>query len=131
MPLEVAVRKMTEMPAKRLGLTDRGVLREGGIADVVIFDPATVKDNSTFAAPHQYPTGIETVIVNGVVAVLQSKPTGARAGRVLTRNSAPGVRRRGGSDTRSEMQRDLRRDMKSDTEITTKPESKTRTSSRN
>ena len=98
MPLEVAVHKMTGMPAKRLGLTDRGVLREGGIADVVIFDAATVKDNSTFAAPHQYPTGIETVIVNGIVAVSQSKPTGVRAGRVLSRNSASGLQGRAGRE---------------------------------
>lgn len=85
MPLETAVYKMTGMPAKRLGLQDRGILREGAFADVVIVDAATVKDRSTFTAPHQYPVGIETVIVNGVVAVEHGKTTGARAGRVLLR----------------------------------------------
>ncbi|MBY0489412.1 MAG: D-aminoacylase [Gemmatimonadaceae bacterium] len=82
--LPVAVHKMTQMPAQRLGLTDRGVLQVGAYADVVVFDPATVKDLSTFTEPHQYPRGIETVVVNGVVAVAASKPTGVRAGRVLT-----------------------------------------------
>lgn len=85
MPLETAIYKMTGMPAKRLGLTSRGVLREGTFADIVIFDAATVKDQATFTEPHQYPVGIETVIVNGVVAVESSKPTGVRAGRVVLR----------------------------------------------
>lgn len=81
--LETAVHKMTQMPAQRLGLTDRGVLKVGAYADVVVFDAATVKDQSTFTEPHQYPVGIETVIVNGTVSVQDSKPTGVRAGRVL------------------------------------------------
>jgi dihydroorotase/N-acyl-D-amino-acid deacylase len=85
LPLHVAIHKMTGMPAKRLGLADRGVLREGAFADVVVFDPATVKDRATFTEPHQYPAGIETVVVNGEVAVAQGAPTGARAGRVLQR----------------------------------------------
>ena len=83
--LEAAVHKMTGMPAARLGLRDRGVLRAGAMADVVVFDPATVADRATFEAPHQYPVGIETVVVNGVVAVDRSAPTGVRAGRVLRR----------------------------------------------
>ena len=81
--LPQAVRKMTSMPAARLGLADRGVLKVGAFADVVVFNAATVKDQSTFAEPHQYPVGIETVIVNGRVAVDASKPTGVKAGRVL------------------------------------------------
>ena len=85
LPLEVAVHKMTGMPAARLGLRDRGVLREGAMADVVVFDPATVADLATFEAPHQYPVGIETVVVNGVVAVDGGRPTGVRVGRVLLR----------------------------------------------
>ena len=85
LPLETAVHKMTGMPAARLGLRDRGVLRAGAMADVVVFDPATVADQATFEAPHQYPIGIETVIVNGVVAVDGGKPTGVRVGRVLRR----------------------------------------------
>jgi len=83
--LAQAVHKMTQMPATRLGLTDRGVLREGAIADVVVFDAATVKDGSTFTEPHQYPVGVETVLVNGQVAVENGVATGVRAGRVITR----------------------------------------------
>lgn len=83
--LETAIHKMTQMPAKRLGLTDRGVLREGAIADVVVFDPATVKDQATFTEPHQYAVGIPYVLVNGTVSVDAGKATGARAGRVITR----------------------------------------------
>jgi dihydroorotase/N-acyl-D-amino-acid deacylase len=83
--LEAAVHKMTGMPAARLGLRDRGVLRAGAMADVVVFDPATVADQATFEAPHQYPVGIETVIVNGIVAVDGGRPTGVRVGRVLRR----------------------------------------------
>jgi len=83
--LEQAIHKMTQMPARRLGLADRGVLRAGAVADVVVFDAGTVVDLSTFTAPHQYPKGIGTVIVNGVVAVENGTPTGARAGVVVTR----------------------------------------------
>ena len=83
--LPTAIHKMTGMPAARLGLSDRGVLREGAAADVVVFDPATVRDRATFTEPHQYPAGIETVLVNGVVAVDGGRATGARAGRVLPR----------------------------------------------
>lgn len=83
LPLATAVHKMTQMPAQRLGLTDRGVLQVGAIADVVVFDPKTVRDQATFTAPHQYPLGIETVVVNGQVAVAEAKPTGVRAGRVV------------------------------------------------
>ncbi len=89
--LATAVHKMTQMPAQRLGLTDRGVLRVGAIADVVVFDPTTVRDQATFTAPHQYPVGIETVVVNGQVAVAGSTPTGVRAGRVV--RHVPVVRR--------------------------------------
>ncbi|HEY0932032.1 MAG TPA: D-aminoacylase [Gemmatimonas sp.] len=83
MSLETAIHKMTQMPAQRLALSDRGVLRVGAMADVVVFDAATVKDQSTFTEPHQYPVGIETVIVNGTVAVRDGKATGVRAGRVV------------------------------------------------
>jgi dihydroorotase/N-acyl-D-amino-acid deacylase len=81
--LEEAVRKMTSMPAARLGLTDRGCLRVGCAADVVVFDPATVRDRATFLAPHQYPEGIPWVFVNGVAVVAEHVPTGARPGMVL------------------------------------------------
>lgn len=83
--LPAAIHKMTQMPATRIGLRDRGVLRVGAFADVVVFDAATVKDESTFTEPHQYPTGVETVIVNGQLAVDRGVPTGTRAGRVITR----------------------------------------------
>ena len=83
--LETAVHKMTQMPAQRLRLAHRGVLRVGAAADVVVFDAATVKDQATFTEPHQYPRGIETVLVNGTVAVDGGKATGVRAGRVLSR----------------------------------------------
>ena len=76
---------MTGMPAARLGLRDRGVLREGAAADVVVFDPARIADRSTFARPHQYATGIDAVIVNGVLALDRGTFTDSRAGRVLRR----------------------------------------------
>jgi dihydroorotase/N-acyl-D-amino-acid deacylase len=68
-----------------LGLTDRGVLRNGAVADVVVFDANTVNDQATFTEPHQYPVGIATVIVNGMVSVDNGKPTGVRAGQVIRR----------------------------------------------
>ena len=78
-----AVRKMTSLPASRLGMRDRGWLRRDAAADVVVFDPATVEDRATFADPFQYPVGIETVIVNGVVALHGGTREGARSGRGL------------------------------------------------
>jgi N-acyl-D-aspartate/D-glutamate deacylase len=83
MSMETAVHKMTGMPAARMGFKDRGLLREGLAADVTIFDPATVKDESTFPEPHRYPRGIPYVIVNGTVAVDGGRMSGARAGRIL------------------------------------------------
>jgi N-acyl-D-amino-acid deacylase len=81
--LEGAVHKMTGMPAARLGLRDRGLVRPGYVADLAIFDPRTIRDESTYADPHRYPTGIPYVVVNGVLAVDGSRLTAARAGRVL------------------------------------------------
>lgn len=92
--LEAAVRKMTSMPASRLGLTDRGCLRVGCAADITVFNPATVADKGTFADPHHYPIGIEWVLVNGIPEVERGTFTAARAGRVLRR--APGLQRRPG-----------------------------------
>jgi N-acyl-D-amino-acid deacylase len=83
--LEQAVHKMSGMPAARLGLTDRGVLKEGAFADVVVFDAARVADAATFDAPHQYAVGIDYVFVNGVAAVEGGRFTDIRAGRVLRR----------------------------------------------
>ncbi|HIE28944.1 TPA: D-aminoacylase, partial [Candidatus Poribacteria bacterium] len=82
-----AVRKMTSMPAQKIGLTNRGVLKEGNYADICIFDYANVKDNATYAEPHQYPSGIEYVLVNGQIAVNKDEHTGALAGKVLRRNA--------------------------------------------
>jgi N-acyl-D-amino-acid deacylase len=82
--LESAVHKMTGMPAARVGLTGRGVVRPGAAADLVVFDPATVKDESTYAEPHRYPTGIPYVVVNGAVVVDGARFTAAGTGRVLT-----------------------------------------------
>jgi len=84
-PLETAVYKMTGQSATRLRLRDRGVLRAGNFADVVVFDAATIADRSTFADPHQYPVGIDFVFVNGVAAVDGGRFTDARAGRVIKR----------------------------------------------
>jgi N-acyl-D-amino-acid deacylase len=81
--LEEAIHKMTELPALRMGLKDRGVLAKNNYADIVIFDPATVKDKSSFEEPHQYPEGIQYVIVNGVVTVENGKLTSNRGGKAL------------------------------------------------
>jgi N-acyl-D-amino-acid deacylase len=81
--LEEAVRKMTSMPADRLGLTDRGRLVEGAWADVVVFDAATVIDKSTYEQPHAYPEGIPYVFVNGVPVVDGGKFTDQRPGKML------------------------------------------------
>ena len=86
--LEDAVRKMSGFPAARLGLTDRGLLRPGMKADVVVFDPATIVDKATFEKPHQYAEGVKAVIVNGEVAMDGGQVTGARAGRALRRNGS-------------------------------------------
>jgi dihydroorotase/N-acyl-D-amino-acid deacylase len=81
--LEDAIRKMSALPAQRLRLTDRGVLKAGMWADVVIFDPATVRDLATFDNPNQLSEGMDYVLVNGVPVIEQSKMTGALPGKVL------------------------------------------------
>jgi N-acyl-D-amino-acid deacylase len=81
--LPEAIRKMTSLPAQRLGWKDRGAIREGAFADLVLFDPETVIDRSTFLKPFELPAGIEKVFVNGELAWDAGKPTGARPGRVL------------------------------------------------
>jgi len=81
--LEEAVRKMTSFPAARTGLADRGVLRPGMKADIVVFDAATVKDTATFERPHQYAIGVPYVVVNGEVVFENGAMTSARPGRVL------------------------------------------------
>jgi N-acyl-D-amino-acid deacylase len=79
--LEAAVRKMTSLPAERFGLTGRGLLIEGGAADLVLFDPASVADRSVFGEPHLTPAGIDLVVVNGLIA--WDGAPGKRAGEVL------------------------------------------------
>ena len=88
--LESAIRKMTSLPAWRVGLTDRGRIVEGMVADLVIFDPATVADRGTFEDPHQYPIGIPFVLVRGIPVVDQGTFTAHRPGVVLRRS--PGRR---------------------------------------
>lgn len=86
--LEEAVRKMSSLPADRLGLVDRGRIAEGTVADITVFDPATVLDRATFLEPHQYPAGIDYVIVNGELAVDGGEFMGQRAGQVLRHTPA-------------------------------------------
>jgi N-acyl-D-amino-acid deacylase len=78
-----AIYKMTGLPARALGISDRGVLRPGAYADIVILDPETVLDQATFTQAHQYPIGIEHVFIDGQHAVKDGKTTGIRAGMVL------------------------------------------------
>jgi N-acyl-D-amino-acid deacylase len=86
-PVEEAVRRMTSLPARRLKLFDRGLLRPGMAADLVLFDPDRVRDRATFEEPAQFPEGIDTVIVNGTVVLDEGKLTAARPGRPLRRHS--------------------------------------------
>jgi N-acyl-D-amino-acid deacylase len=79
--LEDAVRKMTSLPAQTLRLKDRGLLREGYWADVVVFDPNTVSDPATYENPQQYAKGVPYVLVNGTVVVDNGNHTGARPGK--------------------------------------------------
>jgi len=83
MPLELAIHKMTGLPAANVGLQQRGLLRPGYFADITIFDPKTVIDRATFEEPNQYPSGINYVLVNGNVEVDNGQRTPALAGRVL------------------------------------------------
>jgi N-acyl-D-aspartate/D-glutamate deacylase len=83
--LPMAIRKMTSLPAEQTGLSDRGRIAKGKKADLVIFDPQKIQDTATFDSPHQYPTGIAHVFVNGVQVVNEGKHTGARTGKVLRR----------------------------------------------
>jgi N-acyl-D-amino-acid deacylase len=75
---------MTSAPAARLGLADRGRIRDGFAADLVVFDPARVRSNATYDEPRRYPDGIDWVVVGGEVVVEEGRHTGVRSGRVLT-----------------------------------------------
>ncbi|MBW3558335.1 MAG: D-aminoacylase [Proteobacteria bacterium] len=81
--LQDAVRRLTSLPASNLGLKDRGALKPGFFADVVVFDPASIKDNATFEKPQQFATGVSHVLVNGALTLSDGEPTGQRAGRVV------------------------------------------------
>jgi N-acyl-D-amino-acid deacylase len=100
--LEEAIRKLTSLPADNLSLPDRGRLRAGVYADVVVFDPATIQDHATYEKPHQLSTGVSDVVVNGKFAVRDGTPTGAATGRVVRGRAwtgAPGGRcRKSASD---------------------------------
>jgi N-acyl-D-amino-acid deacylase len=90
LPLADAIRRMSALPAATLGLSGRGVLRDGAYADIVVFDPATVADRATFGDPHQLSAGVSEVLVNGKVAIGGGAFTGELAGRAL---AGPGMRR--------------------------------------
>jgi N-acyl-D-amino-acid deacylase len=90
LPLADAIRRMSGLPAATLGLSGRGVLREGAYADIVVFDPATVADRATFDNPHQLSAGMSEVLVNGKVTISGGTFTGELAGRAL---AGPGARR--------------------------------------
>ncbi len=82
-PLEEAIRKLTGLPAANLGLADRGLVEQGYLADVVVFDPATIQDRATYAEPHQYATGMRHVFVNGTQVLADGEHTGAKPGRAV------------------------------------------------
>mgnify|MGYP001819273923 FL=1 len=88
--LQEAIRRLTSFPADNLGLEDRGRLQEGHFADLVVFDPTSIIDNATFAEPHQYATGVEHVLVNGVQVLQDGEHTGATPGRFI-RKPLPSV----------------------------------------
>ena len=81
--LEDAIRRMTSLPARTFSLKERGLIKPGMAADLVLFDPARVEDKATFADPHQYSQGFDVVVVNGKVAVENGKVTEARGGKVV------------------------------------------------
>lgn len=83
MTLQSAIRKMTSAPARKLQITDRGVIEPGAFADLVAFDPDTVADQATFEDPHQYPIGVPLVVVNGVVTIRDGEHTGSLGGRAV------------------------------------------------
>jgi N-acyl-D-amino-acid deacylase len=94
--LEDAVRKMTSLPAQILGLRDRGQLREGFAADIVVFDPAKVAETNSFEKPKSYATGVRYVLVNGVLVIDKGEHTGAKPGIAIL---GPGVKVRAASSS--------------------------------
>jgi N-acyl-D-amino-acid deacylase len=96
--LEEAIRKMTSLPAQRFRLTERGLVRPGMWADMVVFDAAKVRDAATFEKPHAYAEGFRYVLVNGVVTIEEGKHSGARAGQVLLGPGAVATEAAGGGN---------------------------------
>ena len=90
LPLHSAIRKMSSLPAERIRLSDRGRLEEGAVADITVFDAATIVDRATFDDPHQYAIGTQHVFVSGEAVLLNGDMTGARPGRVLRSTDYPG-----------------------------------------
>jgi N-acyl-D-amino-acid deacylase len=86
--LEEAIHKMTALPAQKLRLKNRGILKEGSFADITIFDQKAIRDQATYSNPHNYSTGIKHVIVNGKLTLTNGKHTGLLNGATL-RNSIP------------------------------------------
>jgi N-acyl-D-amino-acid deacylase len=93
--IQEAVRKLAALPADNLSLKDRGHLRVGAYADVVVFDPATIQDHATFDRPHQLSTGVSDVIVNGKVVLSDGVPTGVAGGRAVRGRAWRGNQRGG------------------------------------
>jgi N-acyl-D-amino-acid deacylase len=89
--IEEAVRKLTALPADNLSLKERGRLKAGNFADVVVFDPNTIQDHATYERPHQLSTGVGYVVVNGKLAIKEGKPTGVASGRVVRGRAWTGV----------------------------------------
>jgi len=89
LPLTEAIRKLTKLPATNLKIERRGELKAGNYADVVIFDAATIQDHATYEKPHQFATGVQQVLVNGVLVFKDGKHTGAKPGRFV---KGPGYR---------------------------------------
>jgi len=89
--IEEAVRKLTALPADNLSLKDRGRLKSGNFADVVVFDPNTIQDHATYERPHRLSTGVGYVVVNGKLAIKDGKPTGVASGRVVRGRAWTGV----------------------------------------
>jgi len=81
--LEEAIRRMTSLPAQKFQLRDRGLIREGMAADIVVFDEKLVGDQSTFSKPHAYSTGFRYIIVNGKLVIEEGRHTGTRSGAIL------------------------------------------------
>jgi N-acyl-D-amino-acid deacylase len=96
--LEEAVRRMTSLPARHFRIADRGELRVGSAADLVVFDPAAVRDTATFDRPHAYPDGFRFVLVNGVVVMRDQAHTGARPGAIVRRARPTGTEPEGRSE---------------------------------